>query len=84
MPDLVGVRNLFLHLPFEAFKSLLEKEVDFLIRHNINGLQSPSKRGLGNDKVGRLSALRILFGTGWVTGGHYEAQVSVFHLLQLL
>ena len=44
MPDLLGVRNLFLHLPFEAFKSLLEKEVDFLIRYNINGLQSPSKR----------------------------------------
>ena len=66
MPDLVGVRSLFLHLPFEAFKSLLEKKVDILIRLNINGLQSPV--GLGNDKVGRLSALRILFGAGWVTG----------------
>ena len=70
VPDLTPIRKLFPHLPSEAFKALQTKEVDVLIGLNMNELQ-PSG-GTGIDKVGGLSALRSMFGTGWVIGGHHD------------
>ena len=71
VPDLSGIRHLFPHLPEAAFAALPSKEVDILIGLNMNQLQPAG--GLGDDKVGGLSTLRSLFGTGWVIGGHHEA-----------
>ena len=70
VPDLTQIRNLFPHVPDEAFKPLPVKEVDVLIGLNVNELQPAG--GIGSDRVGGLSALRSLFGCGWVLGGHNE------------
>ena len=45
------------------------KEVDILIGLNKNKIHPAG--GLGSDKSGGLKALRSLFGTGWVIGGHH-------------
>ena len=39
--------------------------------------------GLGDDKVGGLSALRSLFDTGWVIGGYHEAISSTAATLKI-
>ena len=70
VPDLSHVRHLFPHIPDQAFSPLATKEVDVLIGLNMNELQPAG--GLGNDRVGGLTALRSLFGTGWVVGGHHD------------
>ena len=69
VPDLSAIRHHFPHIPDAAFLPLEEKEVDILIGLNMMELQ-PSG-GLGVDKVGGMSALRSMFGTGWVLGGHH-------------
>ena len=69
VPDLTCVRNLFPHVPSDAFAALPTKEVDVLIGLNMNELQPAG--GIGTDRVGGLSALRSLFGNGWVIGGHH-------------
>ena len=61
-------------MPAEAFKALRKKEVDILIGLNMNQLQPAG--GMGSDKVGELSALWSLFGTGWVIGGHHDTITS--------
>ena len=70
VPDLSSIRKLFPHIPAEAFEALASKEVDVLIGLNMNELQPAG--GLGVDRVGGLSALRSLFGCGWVIGGHHD------------
>ena len=70
VPDLSYVRHLFPHIPDQAFSPLATQEVDVLIGLNMNELQPVG--GLGNDRVGGLTALRSLFGTGWVVGGHHD------------
>ena len=70
VPDLAPIRHLFPHLPDSAFQALSKREVDVLIGLNMNELQPGG--GVGPDKVGGLSALRSLFGSGWVVGGHHE------------
>ena len=69
VPDLSVIRHLFPHIPEAAFNPLVTKEVDLLIGLNMMELQ-PSG-GLGIDRVGGMSALRSIFGTGWVLGGHH-------------
>ena len=70
VPDLSPIRRLFPHLPPEAFNALASKEVDVLIGLNMNELQPAGETGI--DKVGGLSALRSMFGSGWVIGGHHD------------
>ena len=70
VPDLSPIRNLFPHIPPAAFTALANKEVDVLIGLNMNELQPAG--GTGIDKVGGLSALRSMFGCGWVVGGHHD------------
>ena len=70
IPDLSVIRHLFPHVPADAFMSLPSKEVDVLIGLNMNELQPAG--GLGTDRVKGLSALRSLFGCGWVVGGHHD------------
>ena len=70
IPDLSSVRPLFPHIPDQAFSPLPAAEVDVLIGINMNELQPAG--GLGNDRVGGLTALRSLFGCGWVIGGHSD------------
>ena len=69
VPDLSAIRMLFPHIPEEAFKALETKEVDVLIGLNMMELQPAG--GLGVDRVGGVSALRSIFGCGWVLGGHH-------------
>ena len=69
VPDLSPIRKLFPHIPEEAFKALETREVDVLIGLNMMELQPAG--GIGVDKVGGLSALRSIFGCGWVLGGHH-------------
>ena len=71
VPDLSGMRPYFPHIPAIAFQSLPTKEVDILIGLNMMELQ-PSG-GLGVDRVGGMSALRSIFGSGWVLGGHHHS-----------
>ena len=68
-PDLMPIRKLFPHIPDAAFHALATKDVDVLIGFNMNEMQPAG--GIGMDKVGGMSALRSLFGTGWVLGGHH-------------
>ena len=76
VPDLSPIRKLFPHIPQEAFAALENKEVDVLIGLNMMELQPAG--GLGMDRVGGLSALRSMFGCGWVVGGHHpDVQSSV-------
>jgi hypothetical protein len=70
VPDLSPIRKLFPHLPPAAFTALARKEVDVLIGLNMNELQPAG--GTGIDRVGGLSALRSMFGCGWVVGGHHD------------
>ena len=70
VPDLTPVRDFFPHIPSEAFNSLPDTEVDVLIGLNMNEVHPAG--GTGVDRVGGLSALRSLFGCGWVIGGHHE------------
>ena len=70
VPDLSPIRKLFPQLPSEAFNALATKEVDVLMGLNMNELQPAG--GTGIDKVGGLSALRSIFGSGWVVGGHHD------------
>ena len=69
VPDLSPIRKLFPHIPQEAFAALENKEVDVLIGLNMMELQPAG--GLGMDRVGGLSALRSMFGCGWVVGVHH-------------
>ena len=69
-PNLSPIRKLFPHIPDSAFAALANKEVDVLIGLNMNELQPAG--GIGVDRVGGLSALRSLFGCGWVIGGHHK------------
>ena len=69
-PDMSAIQSLFPHVPDKAFAPLPDKEVDILIGLNKNEIHPAG--GLGNDKVGGLKALRSLFGSGWVIGGHHE------------
>ena len=69
VPDLSPIRKLFPHIPEDAFKALETKDVDVLIGLNMMELQ-PSG-GMGVDRVGGMSALRSIFGCGWVLGGHH-------------
>ena len=76
VPDLSPIRKLFPHIPQEAFAAMENKEVDVLIGLNMMELQPAG--GLGMDRVGGLSALRSMFGCGWVVGGHHpDVQSSV-------
>ena len=75
VPDLSAIRHLFPHIPEAVFYPLVAKEVDLLIGLNMMELQ-PSG-GLGIDRVGGLSALRSIFGHGWVLGGHHPKLRSV-------
>jgi hypothetical protein len=70
VPNLTALRKLFPHIPAEAFAALVTKEVDVLIGLNMNELQPAG--GVGVDRVGGLTALRSLFGCGWVIGGHHD------------
>ena len=70
IPDLTSIKQLFPHIPDQAFSPLPAAEVDVLIGLNMNELQPAG--GLGNDRVGGLTALRSLFGCGWVIGGHSD------------
>ena len=65
-PDLSVLRKLFPHIPAAAFEALAPGKVDVLIGLNMNELQPVG--GLGVDRVGGITALRSLFGCGWVIG----------------
>ena len=68
-PNISKLQHLFPHIPAAAFNELAAKQVDVLIGLNMNELHPAG--GLGVDRVGGLSALRSLFGCGWVIGGHH-------------
>ena len=68
--DLSAVRNLFPHVPSDAFALLPKRRIDILIGINFNGLH-PSG-GLGVDAVDNLKALRSRFGCGWIIGGSHK------------
>ena len=69
-PNLSKLQKIFPHIPASAFEALATNEVDVLIGLNMNELQPAG--GVGVDRVGGLSALRSLFGCGWVIGGHHD------------
>ena len=69
VPSLLPIRKLFPHIPDAAFTALESKEVDVLIGLNMMEIQPAG--GMGVDRVGGVTALRSLFGCGWVLGGHH-------------
>ena len=64
---LTEIRKLFPHVPEAAFAGMAAKEVDILVGLNMNEIQPHG--GVGVDKVGGLTALRSMFGCGWVIRG---------------
>merc|ERR1711888_226387 len=79
VPSLLPIRKLFPHIPAAAFEALESKEVDVLIGLNMMEIQPAG--GMGVDKVGGVTALRSLFGCGWVLGGHHPDIHSQSQLL---
>ena len=82
VPDMSALASTFPHVPKEAFKALIEKEVDILIGLNMTPIMPEG--GSGVDKVGGVSVMRSLFAPGWVVGGVLpDAKPSTKNLLSV-
>ena len=67
VPDMSALESVFPHVPKEAFKAMIEQEVDILIGLNMNHIMPDG--GSGVDKSGGISVKRSIFAPGWVVGG---------------
>ena len=67
VPDMSALTSTFPHVPKEAFKAMVDREVDILIGLNMTHIMPEG--GAGVDKSEGVSVMRSLFAPGWVVGG---------------
>ena len=74
-PNMSHLKKYFPHVPEEALKGLIDKEVDILVGLNMNHLMPAG--GKGKNKHQGMRSKTSLFGCGWVLGGcHSDLQIS--------
>ena len=81
VPDMMMLKKYFPHVPDEALKGLVEKEVDILLGMNMNHLMPAG--GKGKNQHQGMRAKTSLFGSGWVLGGcHKDLKASSHEFYQ--
>ena len=76
VPNMMNLKKYFPHVPDEALKGLMKKEVDVLLGLNENHLMPVG--GKGKDQHQGLRSKTSLFGCGFVMGGwHSELNITM-------